>query len=372
MAEIDPLIKLKEIFYSNPRGALALYKSAHAQGLKVTHKQVKDFVAAQSVAQIHKQPVVNKVYFPIRARAPDSLYNADLTDVSNEAHHNSGINYFLTVIDIYSRYVFIVPLKNKSALSVVKAMRHILTVEVPSAGHKPPQKIISDQGSEFKSKEWLKLMDEFKIDMGYAKLDNHRTLSVLDSFTKSLRRYIQNYLTASKQSRYIDQLPEIVKNYNNSWHSSLNSTPANPNKDFIEKRIAMREQKANEQLKNYNIGDQVRTIINKALFDKGHKPKWSETIHTIKEISDNHRVYKLENGHEYPYYQLFLIKGKSEQHEYPAPSAEMKEKEKLIPKKQRLQLNKEGLNSKDIVPEKEKRVRLPTQFYNPLTRNWES
>ena len=57
--------------------------------------------------------------------------------------HNKGIKYLLCAIDIFSKYAWVVPLKDKKGTSIVNAFQKII-----SEGRKP-NKIWVDQGSEF-------------------------------------------------------------------------------------------------------------------------------------------------------------------------------------------------------------------------------
>ena len=57
----------------------------------------------------------------------DDQFDIDLADVSNISNENDSVRYFLFVIDIFSKYLWIEPLKNKTANDVVKALQTILS-----------------------------------------------------------------------------------------------------------------------------------------------------------------------------------------------------------------------------------------------------
>jgi len=52
----------------------------------------------------------------------------------------------------------------------------------------------------------------------------------------------------------------------------------------------------------FQVGQKVRSVINKTMFEKGATPKWSKIIHTIK--SSLSHSYILDNDKEYKYYEL--------------------------------------------------------------------
>ena len=51
----------------------------------------------------------------------DDIWAADLIDMKAFSKDNNGIKYFLTVIDIFSKFIWIVPLKRKTGQEVANA-----------------------------------------------------------------------------------------------------------------------------------------------------------------------------------------------------------------------------------------------------------
>ena len=103
--------------------------------------------------ELHK-PVIKK--FNKRKVYPsfkDNIWGVDLADMPLLSKFNKGIKYLLCVIDLFSKYTFVVPLKDKKGASIVNAFQSILD----KSGRKP-NKIWVDQGSEFYNhnlKKWL-------------------------------------------------------------------------------------------------------------------------------------------------------------------------------------------------------------------------
>ena len=73
----------------------------------------------------------------------DSLWETDLAFVQGVAKENDGVNCLLVVIDVLSKYVWVRPMKNKTARSLLEAFDSIL-----SEGRKP-EKLRTDKGTEF-------------------------------------------------------------------------------------------------------------------------------------------------------------------------------------------------------------------------------
>ena len=78
----------------------------------------------------------------------------DLADMQLLSKYNKGIRFLLCVIDIFSKYAWVVPLKDKKGISIVKAFQSIL-----KQSNKKPNKIWIDKGSEFYNAYFKKLFE---------------------------------------------------------------------------------------------------------------------------------------------------------------------------------------------------------------------
>ena len=90
-----------------------------------------------------------KVYSQLR----DNIWGVDLADMQSSSKKNKGTKYLLCAIDLFSKYAFVIPLKDKKGISIVNAFNKII-----KQSNRKPNKIWVDQGSEFYNrvfKEWL-------------------------------------------------------------------------------------------------------------------------------------------------------------------------------------------------------------------------
>ena len=76
----------------------------------------------------------------------DNTWGVDLADMQLISKYNKGIRYLLCAIDLFSKYAFVVPLKDKKGTTIVNAFQNIL-----DNSKRKPNKIWFDQGSEFHS-----------------------------------------------------------------------------------------------------------------------------------------------------------------------------------------------------------------------------
>ena len=73
---------------------------------------------------------------------------------------NKGFGFLLCVIDIFSKYVWVIPLKDKKGVSIVNAFQKILD----KSAHKP-NKTWVDKGSEFYNSSFKKWLKDNDIEM---------------------------------------------------------------------------------------------------------------------------------------------------------------------------------------------------------------
>ena len=110
----------------------------------------------QLANELHK-PIIRKfekrkVYSTFK----DNIWGVDLVDMQLLSKYNKGIGFLLCVIDTFSKYAWVVPLKDKKGISIVKAFQSILK---QSNSKRKRNKIRVDKGSEFYNayfKKWLR------------------------------------------------------------------------------------------------------------------------------------------------------------------------------------------------------------------------
>ena len=242
-------------------------------------------------------------------------------------------------------------MKNKTTSSVVSAF----------------EKILKDIG-KFKSLIYIKnnlYQKSFKdiskfndIKISYVNLNNHliphtgNRLGCVDRFIQNLRLKIEKYCDEHNTNKFIDVIDDLVYNINNSYNTGINSIPNNPNVLQIEQIMTRKYIKALETEKVFNIGDHVRCILNKQLFDKGSKPRWSSLIYTIEKKQEH--SYLLSNNKWYKYYHIQKVELQNNEQKDRLNQLEQIKKERTISRR----LKKVGVELQNII--KNKRKRKPT------------
>ena len=76
--------------------------------------------------ELHK-PIINKFNKrKVYSQFKDNIWGVDLADMQSLSRKNKGIKYLLCAIDLYSKYAFAIPLKDKNGISIVNAFDKII------------------------------------------------------------------------------------------------------------------------------------------------------------------------------------------------------------------------------------------------------
>ena len=120
------------------------------------------------------------------------------------SRYNKGIKFLLCVIDIFSKYTWVVLLKDEKGISFVKAFQIILK----QSNTRKPNKIWVDKGSEFYNASFKKWLQDNDIVM-YSTHNEGKSV-VAERFIRTLKSKIYKYMTSISKSVYINKLDDIV------------------------------------------------------------------------------------------------------------------------------------------------------------------
>ena len=177
----------------------------------------------------------------------DNIWGADLADMQLLSKNNRGIRFFLCVIDIFSKYAWVVRLKDKKGVSIATAFQSIL-----KQSNRKPNKIWVDKGSEFYSasfKQWLR-----DKDIVIYSTHNEGKSVVAERFIRTLKSKIYKYMISISKNVYIDKLDYIVNEYNNTYHTTIKMKPI----DVKDNKYINMDKKINNKDPKFKVGDRVR------------------------------------------------------------------------------------------------------------------
>jgi ribosomal protein L21E len=267
---------------------------------------IKEFLQKQKSYQLKKRIVRHKKRIIVTTDKFKNL-QIDLLDFQNLSKKNKGYNYALIIVDVFTRYAWMYPLKNKTKGEVNDILKEFLA---ENNDHKI-RMITSDDGNEFTNSNVQKTFDDYDIGHYVIKNQDHRRLGVIDRFSKTIKDMIFKHFIENDTSTWIDYYKTAVYNYNHTPHASLcGLEPYRYIEDddwyyklqncWVEKQKKLRNYK-----NNLKVGDTVRVALRKSLFEKSYTRTFGLDTHKITEIKGNN--YVLDNGDVRRDYELQLV-----------------------------------------------------------------
>ena len=288
--------KLQKI-YSSPNevgsfgGVEQLFLRARELGLKVSRKQVRDFLKSVDAYTLHKPARKRFVRNKILVGGIDQQWQADLADMQELRKFNDGYGYILTVIDCFSKFAWAVPIKTKSAKDMVQAFTDLLDQ------HRKPQRLQTDKGKEFLNESVQHLLKQRKINFFTSNSD--QKAAIVERFNRTLKTRIWRYFTAKETRRYTDVLQQIINSYNKTKHRTIGVAPSEVNQNNEQEvwRRMYRHHYENEKHKSsLKAETSVRLSKAKTIFEKGYLPNWTEEKFKVAKASNKGRtVYKVKD-----------------------------------------------------------------------------
>ena len=278
-------------FYLDPKfpgsysGAYKFYQEVKNIHPKVTLKKVNEFLKSQDAYTLHKRTRKPKFRRTLVFK-PRDLWQIDLLDMQKYSKENDGYRYICVIIDCFSRYVWVKPLKNKTGKATVKALALLLMNERPKL-------IQADQGTEFFNRDVKRMLEAFGPKLYHTYTD--KKAAIVERVQRTLRGRLGRLFTKRGNFKWIDKIDHIVTAYNNTHHSSIKMKPADVDEEHIANIFFNSLPNLKKTIK-FSNGDRVRILIKKNQFAKEFEKSWSEEIFKIKRIQNTNPItYLIED-----------------------------------------------------------------------------
>jgi len=89
-----------------------------------------------------------------------------------------------------------------------------------------PKVLQSDNGGKFTNAKMKELLEDLNVKHITNLLYKPSSKGQVEWFNRTIKGMILQYMAANNSCRYLDVLPNIVENYNNTYHTTIKSTPA--------------------------------------------------------------------------------------------------------------------------------------------------
>ena len=124
--------------------------------------------------------------------------------------------------------------------------------------------------------------------------ENEETSSVWERWNRTIKTKMWKQFTIQGNTIYLDILPKILSQYNNTKHSSIKMTPVEASKKKNESTVYFILYGDMEQLSSkprFNVDDKVRiSEYKRKVFDKGYTPNWTEEIFVVDKIQSTNPI----------------------------------------------------------------------------------
>jgi Integrase core domain len=234
-----------------------------------------------------KQTLVNELHKPARKNYPrrkmvmkglDDLWQIDLVEMNKYSKDNKGYNYILTIICVFSKYAWAVPVKHKTGKEVTSAMANVFKEG------RIPRNIQSDMGKEFYNSEFSALMKRHNINH-YSTYTTMKSF-ICERFNRTLKNFMWKQFSMQGNYKWLNLLPKLLTKYNHSVHRTIKMKPIHVNSKNEKKLLetVYRVPPTETKIQKFKVNDRVRVSKSKALFAKGYEPNWSNELFKIVKV----------------------------------------------------------------------------------------
>lgn len=263
--------------YKSSLNTYKTFKKLHPN-LKITKKEVQEYINNLSTHQIHTNQKINKDDYNQITANGKGFFQIDLIDMGNYKSHNNNYRFILIGVDIESRYSFVIPLKTKKTQEVYDGFLKMYK-QVEKDKHRI-YATYQDKGSEWNLIK--KHKEDLNIKMFFKQVENHRGSGIVDRRIRFFRDLLEKYFTQNNTLKWIDILDKINDNINNTINRTIKEEPVNV---WTGKTSSKQEIKTNDKpVDKFKVGDSVRVKNDTNNFSKNSTGLYSNKLYKIISI----------------------------------------------------------------------------------------
>ena len=293
---------IRQVYYDVDTGFGSInetYQNAKKILNTITYNDVKNFLEKQKSRQFKAYRGFNSYV----ASKPLQELQIDLGDFTASSAVNDGFRYMFLAVDIFTKFIHCVPVKDKSRKESIRAFNEILEkIGIP-------ENIMSDREGAWESTEFIRLLNQHKI--------NHIISNTPPPFSERAVQEIKNMIFARLEGLEIDKqnwtdiLPTVLKKYNNRIHGTTELSPIDARKPDNQIQVYMNIRQKAQFKRRYpklSKDDQVRVYIKPHTFKKGYQSSWSREVYKIIYISPDGKEFLVNDNKRKVYNRWELLK----------------------------------------------------------------
>ena len=258
----------------------------------ISLRQIKNYLSEQESYALTKNVREKSIKPHFISYFKFYLLQTDLVNMVRYSKDNDGITYLLSVLDTFSRFLWISPLKDRKGKTVSDAFETILNNINENVLY-----ICSDKGIEYKSLDWKNLMTRYNIKHYFSTTGS---CNLVERIHRYLKSKIMKYMVKHNTFRYIDVLDKLVSSYNRTIHSTTNKKPidVNTNNQYdIYMHVKNNQKKIKKKSFLFALGDNVKISLKRTIYDREQTLRWTREYFQVARRYRNQSVnlYKLRD-----------------------------------------------------------------------------
>ena len=210
---------------------------------------------------------------------PNHRWQADLIYMPQYKGFNKGNKWVLIIVDVFTRRLFGEPLKHKSEEEMTKIFTKLFKIA-------NPDQLDTDNGKEFLNKGVKALITKYKIEHNVNQPGDHQAQGLVERANQTVKNKLYKHMTFNESKNWVDELPKVIEELNNTVHKSTGMKPNDVDFKNYQKVLKYTEKENKVIIKsNVKVGDEVRYLLNRDIYNRGYTPNYSKEVYKVKGIN---------------------------------------------------------------------------------------
>jgi len=256
---------------------------------EISRRQISDWLKLQEVNQLYAPSKGKPKTFKSSMTTPNKILAIDL--VNMEKFQVRGYKYLFNAVDMSSRYIYSVAMKNKEKDEALKSFKKIYNKSKTKA-------VRSDNGSEFTNEPFKDYLEKNGIKQIFGEAGKPQSNGMIERANATIKELIQKSIEINRKFDWVKNLDKLIENINNSNHRITGFTPNEIQTAFKNDDNVILDSAHDKELKI------KKKNISKEVFEKGdlvrrHQPSdktrqvWSNEIYEIVRVYKPKKTYSV-------------------------------------------------------------------------------
>ena len=212
----------------------------------------------------------------------DQEWSSDLLDVQKFASQNDGVRYVMVLQDVFTRYLWLFPLKNKQQTTILACLRSLF-----DKGVRCRRYFLCDNGTEFTGGEVVAFLRRHGVSLMHNYGEHKASLS--ERTCRFVAGRLYRYMTQQNDSVWLPWLTKIAADYNKTRQRRTGLSPTQARMSVNTARVFdanFKERKIVESRRVFKVGDLVRVSHVRSVFSKGYHQSYSTQQYVVAKVID--------------------------------------------------------------------------------------